>query len=158
MVHPVGRGEPVRREPRGQRRVREQPAPRIHQELGRAAEQEADVLRAALRGVVDDPKHLLVVGAADRRSGDLVQVDHLVQADQQPGEAGQPHEARHQLEVIVEGRVVDDRPHAERGPGVDPAGELPAQPAHRVGPQPFVAAVVATPVGAHHRGEVVATG
>src|SRR6266536_2641751 len=155
VIDPVGRGEGVVGQPGRQRRVREQAAPRVEQELGRTAEQEPQLRGAALQAVVDDPQDLLVVGVPGGRTGELVEVDHLVDADQQPAEAGEPDEARHQLEVVVDGGVVDDRPHAEGGPRVHPAGELATQPAHRVGTQPFVAAVVAAPVRLYHGGEVV---
>ena len=110
------------------------------------------------RRVVEDPQDLLVVRVARLAVGELVEVDHLVQADQQPVEPGQPDEPRQQLELVVEVGVVDDGAHAEGGAGVGAGGELAAQPADRVGLQLLVAGVVALPVLGDDLGEVVATG
>jgi hypothetical protein len=76
----------------------------------------------ALQRVVQDAQDLLVVRIAGLRVGQLVEIDEFVQADQQAAEAGQPHESRHQLELVIDRGVVDDGAHAERLPGIGLGG------------------------------------
>jgi hypothetical protein len=109
----------------------------------------------ALEAVVDDAQDLLVVGGTGLCRGQLVEVDHLVQAHQQSAVTRHAHEAGQQLELVVEVRVVHDGAHAERGAGFGLGGELTAQPAHRVDLELFVAGVVAAPVRLDDGAEVV---
>ena len=139
-----------------QRLVAVQAAAGVQEEVRGTSEQEPQVGGAALKAVVDDPQDLLVVGVARLGVGQLVQVDHLVQANEQTGEPGHGHEPGEQLELVVEVRVVDDRAYPERGPGIGAGAVLPAQPAHRVGLELVVAGVVPGPVCGDHLGEVVA--
>ena len=96
-----GSGEGVLRQPRGQRRVGEQAAAGVQQEVRGAAEEETQV------GALPCRLSLRIAGSARSwrsclGAGELVQVDHLVQADQQAVVAGQPDEPGHQLELVVD--------------------------------------------------------
>jgi len=61
--------------------------------------------------------------------GELVDVDHFVQLNDKAGVPGKTDEAGEQLELIVDVRVLDDRPHTEGGAGVGPRCEFASQPA-----------------------------
>ena len=110
----------------------------------------------ALQAVVDDAQYLLVVAVAGYGVRELVQVDHLVEAHEQPGEASQADEPGHQLQRVVDAGIIDDGPDAERGAGVGPGGELAAKPADGIRHQLVVTAVVPGPVLADDLSEVVA--
>ena len=110
--------------------------------------------RAALKHVVQDAQDLLVVGVASLGGGELEEVHHLVQPDEQALVARRPDELRHQLEVVVDVRVVHDPTHPERAAGVGAGGELAAQPAQAGRLQVLVPGLVGLPVAAHHLGEL----
>ncbi len=154
---PVSR-EGVFRQARLQRRIRIEAAARIQQEIGRAAEQETQAAHRALRAVVDDAQDLLIVGVPRLGVGQLVEVDHFIQADEQPAEADKPDETGHQLQVIVDIAVVDDGANAQRLPRIGPGEVLSAQPADRVGFQLLVPGIVTLPVFRDHLGEIIPTG
>ena len=147
--------ERVLGQPRLQRGIAEQPAPRVHQKLGRAPQQEAQVRGAALEDIVENSQDLFVVDVPRPAVGELVEVHHLVEHDHEPAVAGLAHERREELQVIVNAGVIDESPYAERLPGVGTRREFRPQPAQGVRLELVVAFLVPFPVAGHDRREVI---
>ena len=155
-VAQLARREGVLGEARAERLVGVEAAARVGQPLGRSGEEDAEALGLALQHVVDDREDALVVEVARLAARQLVEVDHLVESDEQAAVARRARETRHELQVLVDRIVVDDRADTERSARLGLRRELRAQPAHGVGLQRVEPLVVAPPVGFDHLREVVA--
>lgn len=115
-------------------------------------------LRACRAGRLHHPAadDLFVVRIAGLRVGQLVEIDQFIQTNQQARETGQPHEARHKLELVIDLGIVDDASYAERLPRIGLGGELPPQPSDGIGLELLVALLMATTVSRNDVREVVA--
>ena len=110
----------------------------------------------SLQAVVHDAQDLLIIAVAGDGIRQLVQVDHLIEADKQPCKPSQADKSGHQLQRVVDAGIVDDGADTQGSPGVGPGSELAAKPADGIRHELVVTALVAIPVLADDLSEVVA--
>ncbi|MNJ53217.1 hypothetical protein D3C77_485970 [compost metagenome] len=110
-----------------------------------------------MQDVVHDSQDLLEVLVPRLGALELVEVDHLVEDDDQPGVPCKPNEGREQLETVIDVAVVDDISDAQGLPGLRLGRVFPAQPTQRRPLTGGVAVLAGAPIGFEHRREIVAT-
>src|ERR1022692_2586334 len=138
--------EVVLGEPTAERVIAVQAPPGIYEKFGGSAENDPQPARVALKAVVDYPKDLLVVAVARRGVGELVEIDHLVEANDHNGESCKAHEPAEQLERVVKVRVIDDCPYAKGVAGICLRCELATQPPDSIRLQVVVSGAIRPPV------------
>ena len=155
-VHQAVLREAPLREAAPQRLVRVEAASPVLNRLGGATHDDAQVVRLSLERVVVHGEHLLVVVLPAHRVGNLVEVHHLVEKDDESLVARAHEEGRENLEVVIPVVVADHYVHTQLAPCLGLVAILAAEPLGDVGLGLVIPLEVCAPIHGEKPCEVIA--
>ena len=87
--------------------------------------------------------------------GQFVEVDQFVEADHQTAKTCKSDESRQELELIVDGGIINDGSYTQGCSGISLSGELSTQPTDGVGLELLVAFFETSAIGGNHLRKII---